>query len=138
VYDATLPANQYCRQAEEITVSYNPENVIFDAGTDEYHCCANSGGMTVADFVISTATQTEMTTRGAEIKWYATATGGTALNPTDIVVDGEYYAELLVPATNCASLTRTLVNVIIDEEVVSNAGPSQTKSDIHPILFTMA
>ena len=139
IYDPLNPTVALrCPQTDEITVSYNPEKVILDAGTDEYRFCGNSGGMTVADFVISAATQAEITARGAELKWYSTATGGTAFNPTDIVVAGNYYAELLVPATNCVSLTRTLVNVIIDEEVVSNAGPSQTKSDIHPILFTMA
>ncbi len=126
-----------CPQTDEIIVSYKPKNIILNPGGELYHTCGPNGKR-VSDLVISTATQTEMTSRGAEIKWYPTATSGTAYNANDFLVAGTYYGELIVTNTSCASPSRTLVTVVVDEPVTANAGADQSKSNNYPIPFTMA
>jgi len=126
-----------CPQTDEITVSYKPKDVVLNVGGELYHTCGPNGKK-VSDLVISTATQTEMTTRGAEIKWYPTAIDGTAYNAGDFLVAGTYYGELLVTNTGCVSPSRILVTVVVDDPVIANAGADQSKSNNHPIPFTMA
>lgn len=51
-----------------------------------------------------------MTEVGATVNWYTTATGGTALNTSEVLVSGNYYIEQVV---NGCSSTRTEVAVTI-------------------------
>ena len=130
-------ASKRCPQTDEILVSYTPPNVTFNAGENIHRFCDSINGMKINDFNVSNATNNDMIDRNATIRWFSTATGGTALNATDLVVEGSYYAELVSPL-GCVSLQRSLVTVIIDELVVANAGPDQVKIGNYPLTYTMA
>ena len=52
---------------------------------------------------------------GEEIKWYLSAIGGTALNAIDALSTRTYYAEAINTTTGCVSVTRKLINVIINK-----------------------
>lgn len=137
LYDPLHPTPALrCPQSDEITVSYKPKDVVLNAGGELYHTCGPNGKK-VSDLIVSTATQTEMTSRGAEIKWYPTATGGTAYNAGDFLAAGSYYGELLVTNTGCVSPSRTLITVVVDDPVTANAGADQTKSNNYPVVYTM-
>ncbi|TBN01812.1 gliding motility-associated C-terminal domain-containing protein [Hyunsoonleella flava] len=60
------------------------------------------------------ATIGDLSATGTTIQWYDDATGGTALDGTTALVDGEdYYATQTDGTTNCESSTRTQVDVTI-------------------------
>lgn len=65
------------------------------------------------------------TTLGTAVKWYASATGGVALDPTTSLVSGTtYYATQTL--SGCESITRTAVDVILTCAVTAvkdNLGP---------------
>ncbi|MEE1944865.1 hypothetical protein VRU48_07100 [Pedobacter sp. KR3-3] len=136
IYDPSLPIAQQCKVPDEITVSYKPKNVVLSAGANAYRFCANDS-KTIANLSVDVSTANEMALRVASIKWYATAAGGAPLNPADLLVSGDYYAELVVDATGCVSPTRTLAQVLVEQPMVANAGPDQQKGGNYPITFTM-
>ncbi|MHA3788959.1 Ig-like domain-containing protein [Flavobacterium hauense] len=65
------------------------------------------------------------TTTSEEIKWYADASGGEALDNTTVLVDGEhYFASQTV--NGCESVARTEVTVAINVVAAPEANASQT------------
>src|SRR5690606_40311865 len=62
---------------------------------------------------IEGATVADLNTAGAAgtVIWYGAASGGTALLPTDALVDGTYYAAQV--AGGCESVLRTAITVIV-------------------------
>ena len=72
-----------------------------------------------ADFcVIDNATVASLNVfvTGTSIQWYDTVTSTTALNNTDLLIDGEdYYATQTDGTTLCASTLRTLINVTVSD-----------------------
>lgn len=135
VYDASLVINQQCASEDEITVSYKPKNVALNPEQGAYRFCKTANG-TIGSLPVATETMQEIINRGAVLKWYSDTTGTTALNASDIVVSGTYFAQLMVPNTGCISPLRTAVTVIIDEPVTANAGADQQKSGVFPLRFT--
>ncbi|WP_348810338.1 gliding motility-associated C-terminal domain-containing protein [Flavobacterium maritimum] len=59
------------------------------------------------------ASLTSQVTSGADIKWYASSTGKTPLNPSDILIDNIYYGTQTV--SGCESESRVAVNVTINK-----------------------
>ncbi len=75
---------------------------------------ATPTGLTTQSFCDS-ATVADLSATGINILWYDEATGGTALSPTDVLVNGEnYFATQTDAVTGCESSVRLEVNVIIN------------------------
>lgn len=66
------------------------------------------------------ATIADLQMVGTAIKWYDTATATTALNETDFLTTGDYYATQTDAVTGCESVDRTVVNVVVN----STAAPT--------------
>jgi hypothetical protein len=88
---------------------------------------------TTAAPVVSNATQplcgagtvANLQATGTDVKWYATATGGTALANTAALTNGSvYYASQTI--AGCESMTRTPVTVTITTTAAPTAQASQT------------
>ena len=70
------------------------------------------------------ATVANLTATGTAIKWYAAATGGTALtNSTSLINGTNYYASQTV--NSCESATRLQVNAIVNTSPMPTANPIQ-------------
>jgi hypothetical protein len=67
---------------------------------------------------------------GTGIKWYNTATGGTALLSGDALASGLYYAAQ--STGSCESTTRTPVNVVIDDNLILNPPAITTPQRLCP------
>ncbi|SNR42027.1 gliding motility-associated C-terminal domain-containing protein [Lutibacter agarilyticus] len=66
---------------------------------------------------IENATLADLTITGTTILWYANATGGTAINPSELLVNNTtYYATQTI--NGCESPTRLAINVSVFETVV--------------------
>ena len=61
--------------------------------------------------LISNPTVSSLTASGTGIRWYLTATGGTALAPATPLITGTYYATQTV--SGCESVTRLMVSVTV-------------------------
>jgi gliding motility-associated-like protein len=75
------------------------------------------------------ATVADLVATGTTIQWYDAATGGSPLDATTALVDGEdYYATQTDGTTNCESSIRTLVDVTIYQS--PDAGNANTSAII--------
>ncbi|OYU83795.1 MAG: hypothetical protein CFE24_09520 [Flavobacterium sp. BFFFF2] len=74
----------------------------------------------VAQSFCNSATVANLVATGSNLKWYLSATGGNALNTTDVVFTGTYYVTQTI--AGCESATRTSVNITV------NAIPQPTAS----------
>jgi mucin-2 len=87
-----------CGVRQSVTVSIVSRPIRLLAGTT---LCQASVVSDLNSFVI-----------GNNIKWYTTSTGGVALNQTDPISNGAYYASQTNPITGCET-TRNVINVQI-------------------------
>lgn len=78
---------------------------------------ANSVQAICSSAKVSDLTATANT--GEIIKWYATATGGTALASTDLLTATNYYAEAENITTSCVSTTRTMVTITLNASLAA-------------------
>ncbi|HMK06087.1 MAG TPA: hypothetical protein VK476_01070, partial [Flavobacterium sp.] len=79
-------------------------------------CVDNPGEATIAD----------LTATGNNIQWYATATGGSPLAPTTVIVDNVvYYASQTNPITGCET-SRTQVRATVGVVPVPTGDPVQS------------
>jgi gliding motility-associated-like protein len=85
----------------KVTVLYRPASAPTTSSNNQTFCTNDSA--TIADLDIS----------GTNIKWYDTATSTTALNETDVLVIGDYYATQTDTTTGCESSERILINVAV-------------------------
>jgi|GEM_PF-6825182 len=90
----------------------------------------NPAGPTVAatQTFCNTAKVSDLTATGTAVKWYAAPTGGSALDPTTALVNGEtYYATQTVTGTlSCESFPRNSSTVTINTTAVPTGSGSQT------------
>jgi hypothetical protein len=104
-------------------------------GTNPATNCATTAAVTVtvnqtaapvasAQTLCSTSTVANLVATGTAIKWYTTATGGTALLPTSAATAGTYYATQTL--NTCESTTRTAVVVSIITTALPTATATQT------------
>ena len=84
-----------------VTVVINTTSKPTTSSNNQTFCTNDSA--TIADLDIS----------GTNIKWYDTATSTTALNETDVLVIGDYYATQTDTTTGCESSERILINVAV-------------------------
>ncbi len=89
-----------CESVARVMVTPNITVVAAPAIANDTQTFCNSG--TVADLMPN----------GAEIKWYTTATGGTALDPVATLGNGVYYASQTVDG--CEGLARGMVTVTVN------------------------
>ncbi|MBF4519593.1 hypothetical protein IRZ71_24940, partial [Flavobacterium sp. ANB] len=67
---------------------------------------------TTQDFcLISASTVANIQVNEANVIWYSTLTGGTAIAPTTLLTSGVYYGAILDPVTNCESAVRLAVTI---------------------------
>ncbi len=71
------------------------------------------------------ATVADLQATGTVISWYSAATGGTALAPTTVLANGNYYASITL-AGGCESITRTAVAVVITQTPAPVAPANQS------------
>ena len=106
-YTATITSGAGCSVSDQVMVTVNIIAAPTVAQTTQTFC----GNATVAN----------LTATGTAVKWYAAATGGTALASTAVLTDGSmYYASQTV--NGCESTARTMVTVeinVTDAPVVS-------------------
>lgn len=68
------------------------------------------------------ATVANLIATGTDLKWYANATGGSALNATNALVTGTYYVTQTLTVTGCESLRKS-VNVTVNPPLTVDVGP---------------
>ncbi|WP_243860513.1 Ig-like domain-containing protein [Flavobacterium poyangense] len=69
---------------------------------------------TTQDFCsVNAPTVANIQVNEANVVWYSTATGGTAIAPTTALTTGVYYENIIDPVTGCESPTRLMVTVTI-------------------------
>ncbi|RZJ73438.1 MAG: hypothetical protein EOO45_10075, partial [Flavobacterium sp.] len=98
-YTATVTSGAGCSVSDQVIVTVNVVAAPTVAQTTQTFC----GNATVAN----------LTATGTAVKWYAAATGGTALASTAVLTDGSmYYASQTL--NGCESVARTMVTVEIN------------------------
>jgi len=65
--------------------------------------------------LVNAATVANIQVNEANVVWYSTATGGTALAPTTVLANGVYYGAILDPITNCESTVRLAVTISVTD-----------------------
>lgn len=88
-----MPTAGTCANTSAMTITINPTPTAPTASSQTFCSVA-----TVANLV---------TTSGTGIKWYSTATGGTALSSTTSLSTGTYYAESNLGGLNSVTITKT-------------------------------
>lgn len=109
-------ANYYCSQSNANCESNRTQIVVNLLITEAPTVTATQtfcGGSTVANLVPSSTA----------IKWYNSLTGGVALNSSDLLSTGNYYASLT--EFGCESTARSLVNVVVNTTSLPTAATSQ-------------
>ena len=61
--------------------------------------------------LVNAPTVSNIQVNEANVIWYSTATGGTAISATTALANGIYYGAILDPITNCESATRLQVTI---------------------------
>jgi hypothetical protein len=111
-YTATATTSLGC--ARSTTVPVTVYQTAAPTGLQFYQFCP-TGGATVSSMT--------PTITGANIKWYATSTGGTALAPTTALTQGYFWASQTL--NGCESPTRFLVFAISNATAAPSSSPSQ-------------
>lgn len=111
-YTATASSSLGCSRVATVPVTVY--QTAAPTGTQFYQFCPTGG-----------ATVTSMTSvvTGANIKWYSTSTGGTALAPTTPLTQGYYWASQTL--NGCESPTRFLVFAISNATAAPSSSTSQ-------------
>ncbi|WP_264537174.1 gliding motility-associated C-terminal domain-containing protein [Flavobacterium sp. N1736] len=65
--------------------------------------------------LINASTVANIQVNEPNVVWYTTATGGTALAPTTVLLNGIYYGAILDPVTNCESAIRLAVTITVTD-----------------------
>jgi gliding motility-associated-like protein len=65
--------------------------------------------------LINASTVANIQVNQANVVWYTTLTGGTALAPTTVLTSGVYYGAILDPVTNCESAIRLAVTISVTD-----------------------
>jgi hypothetical protein len=111
-YTATATTSLGC--ARSTTVPVTVYQTAAPTGLQFYQFCP-TGGATVSSMT--------PTLTGANIKWYATSTGGTALAPTTALTQGYFWASQTL--NGCESPTRFLVFAISNATAAPSSSPTQ-------------
>ena len=92
-----------CESVIRTAVQISVHNTVAPiAGNQEFCLTLNAK---VSDLIVN----------GTAVKWYNTPTGGTALNASDLLSTGIYYATQTL--NGCESVKRTIVNVVINKPI---------------------
>jgi hypothetical protein len=111
-YTATATTSLGC--ARSTTVPVTVYQTAAPTGLQFYQFCP-TGGATVSSMT--------PTLTGANIKWYATSTGGNALAPTTALTQGYFWASQTL--NGCESPTRFLVFAISNATAAPSSSPTQ-------------
>ena len=97
-YYATQTLNG-CESVTRTPINVTVYNTAAPVSQDQSFCIVEN--KTVGDLVVT----------GTSIKWYSSDVSTTALNSSDVLVSGTYYATQTL--NGCESVTRTAINVVI-------------------------
>ena len=82
------------------------------------------------------ATISDLTVEGTSIQWYNSLTSSTPLSPTDALIGGTYYATQTDETTDCESLNRLQVDVVVNvtnTPITTNSTQQFCESDLATI-----
>ncbi|MFH7011375.1 gliding motility-associated C-terminal domain-containing protein [Flavobacterium sp. FlaQc-52] len=105
-YAALLDATTGCQSAVRLQVTIS----VTDPGTPSL---VNAGTQNFC--LINAPTFASIQTNQANVVWYSTATGGTAIAPATALTSGVYYAALVNTTTGCQSAVRLQVTISVTD-----------------------
>jgi surface protein len=111
--------SNWCTQSNINTTNWNSNCPITPANSPNWGICFSPSGSSTQT-VCPGATISNLTATGTAIKWYSTATGGTALRGNIVLTNNTtYYASQTI--NNVESSTRLAVNVVLNSNIAPNA-----------------
>ena len=111
--------SNWCTQSTINITNWKLNSPITLANSPNWGTCFSPTGSTTQSLCPG-ETVASLTATGTSIKWYATATGGTALASNTVLVDNvTYFASQTINATE--SLTRLAVNVNLNSTITPEA-----------------
>ena len=111
--------SNWCTQSNINTTNWKLNSPITPANSPNWGTCFSPSGSTTQTLCPG-ATISSLTATGTAIKWYTTATGGTALGGNTVLTNNTtYFASQTI--NNVESLTRLAVNVVLNSTIAPNA-----------------
>lgn len=107
--------SNWCTQSNINTTNWKLNSPISQANSPNWGTCFSPTGSTTQTLCPG-ATVSNLTATGTAIKWYATATGGTALESNTVLTNNTtYFASQTI--NNVESLTRLAVTVVLNSSI---------------------
>ncbi|KIQ22269.1 hypothetical protein RT99_08770 [Flavobacterium sp. MEB061] len=104
-YGAILDPVTNCESAVRLAVTINITDPLTPTTTDD-----------TQDFcLVNTPTVANIQVNEANVVWYSTLTGGTAIPATTALANGIYYGAILDPVTGCESSVRLAVTISVTD-----------------------
>ncbi|HCE56159.1 MAG TPA: hypothetical protein DER05_14665 [Lutibacter sp.] len=123
VNGATYWATQTNETSGCESVSRLSVNVVVNSTPPPTTTIANQS-FCIKDYLPGNPTVANLNASGNNILWYATETSATALNPSDLLVNGTYWATQTNATTGCKSVSRLVVNVTIINPAIPTTSQS--------------
>ncbi|MBF4515358.1 gliding motility-associated C-terminal domain-containing protein, partial [Flavobacterium sp. ANB] len=117
-YGAIVDPVTTCESAVRLAVTISVTDPGTPTTTDNTQDFCITNSPTVANIQVNEA----------NVVWYSTATGGTAITPTTALANGVYYGAIVDPVTGCESKTRLVVTVTINNPTATPTTNAPTQN----------